>query len=70
MNWVVIALLCAMFLGLVTSPSHDDTDPPSGHSGMTLYTDQRTGCQYMGTGFGGLTPRMSQDGKQICEVKQ
>lgn len=43
---------------------HDDTDPPNGTSGLNLYTDNLTGCQYLG--HNGLTPRMGPDGKQIC----
>jgi hypothetical protein len=44
---------------------HDTTDPEGGRSGMRLYTDTATGCQYLGT-WGGLTPRMDEQGKQIC----
>lgn len=47
-------------------PYHDDTDPPDGHSGLSLYTDHRTGCQYLGVLFGGLTPRLGPDGRQLC----
>ena len=44
----------------------DNTDPPDGRSGMALYTDALTGCQYLGTGWGGLTPRLYSDGVQVC----
>lgn len=44
----------------------DSTDPPDGVSGIAPYTDNLTGCQYLGYGLGGLTPRMGPDGKQIC----
>ena len=47
--------------------STDDTDDPNGkHSGMMLYTDHRTGCQYVGTVLGGITPRLDRDGKPVC----
>jgi len=42
----------------------DDTDFPDHQSGMWLYTDHLTGCQYLYRGS--LTPRMDADGKQIC----
>jgi hypothetical protein len=29
---------------------------------MQLYTDPETSCQYLGTEFGGLTPRLTPDG--------
>jgi hypothetical protein len=44
----------------------DDTDPPSGRSGMGLYTDSLTGCQYLSHAFSGLTPRMDSAGHQVC----
>jgi hypothetical protein len=45
----------------------DDTDDPNGKaSGMIVYSDHRTGCQYVGTVLGGITPRLDIDGKPIC----
>ena len=50
----------------------DDTDPPSagpyfGRSGLGVYTDNRTGCQYVKAGFfGGTTPRLDENGKPLC----
>ena len=35
-------------------------------SGMTLFVDARTGCQYLSAGRG-LTPRLDETGKQICK---
>lgn len=50
---------------------HDSTDPPNSRSGLGIYTDHLTGCQYLasGFGFGGLTPRMDANGKQVCEIR-
>jgi hypothetical protein len=48
----------------------DNSDPPGfwSRSGMALYTDHLSGCQYLrGSLFGGLTPRMDSDGKQVCD---
>jgi len=46
--------------------ARDDSDPPGGHSGMTIYTDHLTGCQYVSHGWSGLTARLNADGKQVC----
>lgn len=43
--------------------SKDDTDSPTGRSGLFLYTDNATGVQYVGDLFGGLTPRLDASGK-------
>ena len=44
----------------------DDTDSPDKRSGMSLYIDNLNGCQYLSKFFGGLTPRLDNQGKQIC----
>lgn len=40
-------------------------------SGMTLYIDHLTGCQYLSGsnlfGSTGMTPRLNKDGTQYCE---
>lgn len=33
---------------------------------VSAYMDSETGCEYVGNGGRGLTPRMGSDGKQIC----
>lgn len=50
---------------------HDNSDPPNGgRSGMSVFTDYLTGCQYLSQ-RGTLTPRLDKNGKQICiEVVQ
>jgi len=43
----------------------DDSDRDADHrSGMGVYTDYKTGLQYLGK-CGALTPRLDTDGKQI-----
>ena len=66
-------VLFCVWVGFVTFviieawPSHDSTDKPDGtRSGMSLYTDNATGCQYVG-GIFSVTPRMDADGKQLCK---
>lgn len=34
-------------------------------SGLTVYIDYSTGIQYVGTSFGGLTPRLDADGNVL-----
>ncbi len=36
-------------------------------SGLALKTDAATGCQYLVSPWGGITPRLDRRGKQICE---
>nr|WP_317892407.1 DUF6440 family protein [uncultured Sphingomonas sp.] len=47
----------------------DDTDVRGAgvHSQMRLRTDHGTGCQYLETSGGGITPRLNVDGKQVCQ---
>lgn len=47
--------------------SRDATDGET-RSGLALYTDHETGCQYLGNG-NGLTPRMDAQGYQMCSEK-
>jgi hypothetical protein len=44
----------------------DDTDPVKGRSGMEVLVDNRTGCQYLATSTGGLTPRLDTMGGPVC----
>lgn len=65
--WIPVAIV--VWLLLIWANPHDDTDPPGERSGLGLYTDHKTGCQYLKAGslFGGnLTPRMDSTGRQIC----
>ncbi len=64
---LVIAALIAITAAVSFFAPYDDTDPPNGRSGMALHTDHLTGCQYLGKPFGGITPRLGPDGKQICK---
>lgn len=46
----------------------DSTDDRAAgvRSGMKLYTDHGTGCQYLGRPFTALQPRLAADGTQVC----
>ena len=65
-----VGMLCiALWLASKIWPAdRDATDPAEGErSGMRLYTDAQTGCQYSATSGGSLTPRLSATGEHICD---
>lgn len=39
-------------------------------SAFWVFADERTGCQYLAIGRGGITPRLQADGRQICTTTQ
>jgi hypothetical protein len=66
MGWFLFFIV----LFLVAYPPVDDTDKSFwSRSGLTLYTDQKTGLQYLANnGFfakGGLIPRLDENGKHM-----
>lgn len=58
--------LISLFAG--SNYGRDDSDPPGSRSGLGVFVDHRTGCHYLSRPFGGLTPRLGRDGKQICDA--
>lgn len=74
-RWGVCVMFIVWLLANATGPwtwiqALDDTDLPTKRSGMNLYTDHGTGCQYLATPLGSLTPRLDADGKPICGGEQ
>jgi hypothetical protein len=70
-TWVDIAAVTVCVYFLIAAygkySAHDDTDPPDGRSGLALYRDALTGCEYVGHPWpGGITPRLRADGSQVC----
>ncbi len=67
-NTFIISMLIAGIIMLVNILNpRDNTDSSTNRSGMSLYTDSLTGCQYLGNGiFSGLTPRLDKQGNHIC----
>jgi hypothetical protein len=65
-----VALGAALLATLAACNVGDDTDDRENNhaSGMRLYTDYGTGCQYLRGGGGGITPRMDANGKQVCRA--
>lgn len=58
-----------MLILILNQESYDSTDNVTmkERSGLRLYTDHRTGCQYIGTFMGAVTPRLDKNGKHICD---
>ena len=61
--WVFV-FICHLILPLAPK---DDSDSPTARSGMLVLTDHLTGCQYLTTSRGGITPRWTRDGEQVCK---
>jgi hypothetical protein len=63
--WLAVVLGTAIVVTRLISHK-DDTDPPSGRSGLILFTDNLTGCQYLSRPiFGGPTPRLDGAGRHV-----
>lgn len=61
----IILALCANYV--VSNWGQDSTDKGFwSRSGMRLYTDAATGCQYLATSFGSLHPRLNSSGQHMC----
>ena len=44
----------------------DDSDAPPFRSGFAIRKDAKTGCEYLVTFFGGVTPRLDVKGRPFC----
>lgn len=54
-------------IAYTTDIGRDSTDAPNKRSGMTIRYDAMTGCQYLESSRGGLTPRLDKSVKMICD---
>ena len=61
--WTIATIV--LLLMICSGLKRDDTDSPDKRSGMRLYTDHKTGLQYLGGMFGGITPRLNEDGTHM-----
>lgn len=61
-----------LVLLLAGCAQRDDSDPPDGHSGLVIFKDHLTGCEYLARPAIAplmaqvLTPRMDAQGRQVC----
>ena len=65
-SWFFIIYFLVYSLGFT---SRDDTDSKvtKKRSGLSLYTDYGTGCQYLKAGlFSKMEPRLDKNGNHIC----
>ena len=63
---VIIIIAIVFVIYKITTLPYDDTDFGDERSGLSLFTDNLTGCQYLKAGlFGGITPRLYSDGSQV-----
>jgi hypothetical protein len=70
-KWCGIGFGFVLVVGVVAQAAGygwDDTDnrPTGVHSEMRLRTDHGTGCQYLESQEGALTPRVDRSGRQVC----
>ena len=63
--WIVAAGVFVAALSRCQPTDSTDTSR-SDRSGLKLHTDAMTGCQYLSTSGGGITPRLDSQGRQIC----
>lgn len=65
---IIAANFIMFFSGYFTGAyDRDDTDFPDSRSNMNSYIDAKTGCEYLSTQGGSLTPRLDKEGNQICQ---
>lgn len=62
--WGITLIIFGAYL-IIHGSYHDDTDAPGRHSGLIIYTDNKTQLQYIGSFFGGPTPRLAVDGHHL-----
>lgn len=65
-----MAFAIGLVAGRAVFTKRDTTDPTNGRSGLTLYRDAETGCEYLKVGLlGGATPRLDATGKPKCGLE-
>lgn len=63
--FILVLLICIFWPG-----KKDDTDSDDRRSGLVLYTDNKTGLQYIGNPLGGITPRLDETGRHMKVEKK
>lgn len=67
---MILVLLLGAVLRALATPK-DNTAPGDSRSGMVLYVDAATGCNYLSSGRQyGITPRLRRDGSHWCDDPQ
>jgi hypothetical protein len=63
---IIFIVVAGTILRVFGIPARDSTDSPTERSGFKLRTDYGTGCQYLESRDGFLSPRLDKTGKQVC----
>jgi hypothetical protein len=69
---ILIAVMVSYLIYMTSDRPYDDTDDETTEtrSGLTLYIDHGTGCEYIASNaFGQLHPRLDKNGNHICREK-
>jgi hypothetical protein len=62
-----IGIITVILQSPISRPAvYDSSDYPPGHSGVRIHVDALTGCHYLSTSRGGVTPRLNTAGNHIC----
>ena len=73
LSGVAVGLLMGLFIAVIFSGRKplDATDNlvTGARSQMRILVDHSTGCQYLRSSSGGLTPRLDAQGKPMCTVE-
>lgn len=64
---IAVILIAVHWIGIWFHWGWDDSDSASSRSGMQVFTDAKTGCQYLGNPSGGIIQRLDNTGKQVCK---
>ena len=63
---ILVAAIVIQLIWAFTDIGRDSTDGEK-RSGMILSVDAMTGCHYLQGKSGGITPRLNQEGRHVCE---
>lgn len=64
--WIAAALFAISALSWC-QPTDSTDYSRADRSGLKLHTDAMTGCQYLSTSGGGITPRLNNQGHYVCQ---
>jgi len=67
--WIGAAIMLILLATLAVPYDNSDDPDDLRRSGMIVFTDHLTGCQYLGRVVGGLTPQLRDGGTQVCRAQ-
>ena len=67
--WALVVIFIVSAMLDLLRVGWDSTDSADSRSGLGLYTDAMTGCQYLSARGSGITPRLDKSGRHICGVQ-